>query len=381
MRVDFNVPYDENHTISDNTRIVSSLESIKKIIGDGGKLILMSHFGRPNGEISEKYSLKEICNELSRLLAIKVNFCKDCIGEEAKKASLELKEGEVLLLENLRFYKQEELGEVNFAKELASLGDFYVNDAFGTAHRAHASTAVIAKFFPDAKCFGYLMEKEIKALNQVLKSGNKPITAILGGAKVSSKISIIKNILKSVDHIIIGGGMTYTFIKAKGGQIGNSIVEKDYLNTALEILKEAEKTGVKIHLPLDSVIADDFSENANVKESEVREIPNGWEGVDIGSKSRDYFNSIINQSKTILWNGPMGVFEIKKFSYGTKFVANSIKEATLRGAFSLVGGGDSIAAVKKFGFEKDLSYISTGGGAMLESLEGKILPGIKAILD
>ncbi|MBK0369667.1 phosphoglycerate kinase [Flavobacterium agrisoli] len=380
IRVDFNVPLDENFKVTDTTRIDAAKPTIDKILADGGSVILMSHLGRPKGA-EEKYSLKHIVATVSEILGVPVKFATNCVGAEAKDAAAHLKAGEVLLLENLRFHAEEEAGDVDFAKELASLGDIYVNDAFGTAHRAHASTTIIAQFFPDAKCFGTLLAKEIESLNKVLKDSEKPVTAVLGGSKVSSKITVIENILDKVDHMIIGGGMTFTFIKAQGGQIGESICEDDKLDLALEILRKAKEKGVQIHIPVDVVAADDFSNSANTQVVAVTAIPDGWQGLDAGPKSLENFRKVILQSKTILWNGPLGVFEMETFAKGTISLGDDIAEATANGAFSLVGGGDSVAAVKQFGFEDKMSYVSTGGGAMLEMLEGKVLPGIAAILD
>jgi len=380
IRVDFNVPLDENFNVTDATRIEAAKPTIDKIIADGGSVILMSHLGRPKG-VERKYSLGHIVKTASEILGQVVYFSPDCIGKEAEKAVSNLQPGQILLLENLRFYKEEEAGDVDFAKELASFGDIYVNDAFGTAHRAHASTTIIAQFFPNSKCFGFLLAREIESLNKVLKDSVKPVTAVLGGSKVSSKITVIENILDKVDHMIIGGGMTFTFVKALGGKVGNSICENDKLDLALEILRLAKEKGVQIHIPVDVVAADDFSNNANTQIVDVREIPDGWEGLDAGPKSLENFKKVILESKTILWNGPLGVFEMENFAKGTIALGNYIAEATANGAFSLVGGGDSVAAVKQFGFEDKVSYVSTGGGAMLEMLEGRILPGIAAILD
>lgn len=379
IRVDFNVPLDDNYNVTDATRIEAAKPTIDKIIADGGSVILMSHLGRPKG-IEQKYSLKHIVAKVSEILKLEVKFAEDCIGVIAEKSANELQNGEVLLLENLRFYNEEEAGNIDFAKQLASLGDIYVNDAFGTAHRAHASTTIIAQFFPTAKCFGLLMEKELVSLNKVLKDSQKPVTAVLGGSKVSSKITVIENILDKVDHMIIGGGMTFTFVKALGGKIGNSICEDDKQDLALEILRLAKAKNVQIHIPVDVVAADNFSNDANTKVVDVKEIPDGWQGLDAGSKSLINFKEVILSSKTILWNGPLGVFEMPNFANGTIELGNFIAEATQNGAFSLVGGGDSVAAVKQFGLEDKMSYVSTGGGAMLEMLEGKILPGIEAVL-
>lgn len=381
IRVDFNVPQDENLKVTDNTRIVSAKPTIDKILKDGGSVILMTHLGRPKGQVTDKYSLKHIVDEVSKVLGVPVKFVDECVGPKAEKAAAELKPGEVLLLENLRFHNEEEKGDEGFAKELAKLGDIYVNDAFGTAHRAHASTAIIAKFFPSNKCFGLLMAKELDAIQKVLKTGEKPITAILGGSKVSSKITIIENILPVVDNLIIGGGMTYTFIKAQGGKIGNSICEDDKQELALDILKKAKEKGVKVYLPEDSVIGDDFSNDANRKVVDTNNIPDGWEGLDVGPKTIKTFSDVILASKTILWNGPLGVFEMPNFAVGTKAIGDAIGEATKNGAFSLVGGGDSVAFVKQNNYTDKVSYVSTGGGAMLESLEGRELPGVAAILN
>ena len=380
IRVDFNVPLDENFNVTDATRIEAAKPTIDKILADGGSVILMSHLGRPTG-VERKYSLGHIIKKVSEVLGVTVLFSPNCIGNEAKTASERLEPGQVLLLENLRFHAEEEAGDVDFAKELASLGDIYVNDAFGTAHRAHASTTIIAQFFPNEKCFGLLLAKEIESLNKVLKDSKKPVTAVLGGSKVSSKITVIENILDKVDHMIIGGGMTFTFVKALGGKIGDSICEDDKQELALEILRLAKEKGVQIHIPVDVVAANAFSKDADTKIVDVREIPDGWQGLDAGPKSLENFEKVIMESKTILWNGPLGVFEMEKFAHGTIALGNYIAASTANGAFSLVGGGDSVAAVKQFGFEDKMSYVSTGGGAMLEMLEGRILPGIAAILD
>lgn len=380
VRVDFNVPLDENFTIADATRISAAKPTIDKILSDGGSVILMSHLGRPKSN-EDKYSLRHIVDKTSEILGVPVKFASDSRGQIAKDAANALKPGEVLLLENLRFYKEEEAGDVAFAKELAGLGDIYVNDAFGTAHRAHASTAVIAQFFPDKKCFGMLLAREIESINKVLKDSRRPVTAILGGSKVSSKITVIENILDKIDHMIIGGGMTFTFVKALGGKIGNSICEDDKIELALEILAKAKDKNVSIHIPVDVVAADAFSNDANTQIVDVSMIPDGWQGLDAGPESLKNFREIILDSKTILWNGPLGVFEMENFAKGTIALGNFIAEATSQGAFSLVGGGDSVAAVKQFNLEEKMSYVSTGGGAMLEMLEGKTLPGIAAILD
>jgi phosphoglycerate kinase len=379
IRVDFNVPLDENFKVTDTNRIEGAKPTIDKILADGGSVILMSHLGRPKGK-QDKYSLKHIVATVSDILKVPVQFVSDCINEEAENAVKNLKSGEVLLLENLRFYEEEEAGDEKFAKKLASLADVYVNDAFGTAHRAHATTTIIAQFFPEHKYFGLLLAKEIESLDKVLKNSQKPVTAVLGGSKVSSKITVIENILDKVDHMIIGGGMTFTFVKALGGNVGNSICEDDKLDLALEILAKAKQKGVQIHIPVDVVAADAFSNDANTKIVDVNQIPDGWQGLDAGPKSLENFKKVILESKTILWNGPLGVFEMESFANGTIKLGEFIAEATQNGAFSLVGGGDSVSAVKQFGLENKMSYVSTGGGAMLEMLEGKVLPGIQAIL-
>ncbi|KFC24222.1 phosphoglycerate kinase [Chryseobacterium sp. FH1] len=379
VRVDFNVPQDENLKVTDNTRIVSVKPTVDKILADGGSVILMTHLGRPKGEVNDKYSLKNILDEVSSVLGKEVKFVDESMGEKAEQASAELQPGEILLLENLRFHSEEEKGDEAFAEKLSKLGDAYVNDAFGTAHRAHASTAVIAEFFPSTKFFGLLMENELIAIDKVLKSGEKPVTAILGGSKVSTKITIIENILPAIDNLIIGGGMSFTFIKALGGKIGQSIVEDDKLSLALEILEKAKEHNVEVYLPTDVVIADDFNNEADKKVADIREIPEDWQGLDAGPKSREIFNDVLLNSRTILWNGPIGVFEMSNFADGTKALGESIAEATKLGAFSLVGGGDSVAFVKQFGYSDKVSYVSTGGGAMLESLEGLELPGVAAI--
>ena len=380
IRVDFNVPLDENFKVTDATRIEAAKPTIDKILKDGGSVILMSHLGRPKG-VEAKYSLQHIVSKTEEILGQKVHFASDCIGDVAENAAKNLQPGEILLLENLRFYAEEEKGDVEFSRKLASLGDIYVNDAFGTAHRAHASTTIIAQFFKEAKCFGYLLAKEIESIEKVLKNSEKPVVAILGGSKVSSKITVIENILDKVNHMIIGGGMTFTFIKALGGKIGNSICEDDKLELAIEILKQAKEKGVQIHLPVDVVAADAFSNDANTQVVDVKQIPDGWQGLDAGPKSLEIIKRIILDSKTILWNGPLGVFEMESFANGTISLGEYIAESTANGAFSLVGGGDSVAAVKQFGLEPKMSYVSTGGGAMLEMLEGRTLPGIAAILD
>lgn len=378
IRVDFNVPV-SNGKVGDTTRIEAAKPTISKILDDGGSVVLMSHLGRPEGK-EAKYSLEQIVDTVSEILGVKVKFVNDCVGEEAENAAQELKAGEVLLLENLRFYDEETEGDRDFSRKLAKLGDIYVNDAFGTAHRAHASTTIVAEYFND-KCFGFLLQQEIESLNKVLGSAEKPVTAILGGAKVSSKITVIENILDKVDHLIIGGGMAFTFIKAKGGNVGDSLVEEDKQELALDILKSAEEKGVKVHLPQDSVIADEFSETAKKDVTPTNAIPSGWMGLDAGPQTIENFSKVIAQSKTILWNGPVGVFEMESFSNGTVKIGEAIGKATRNGAFSLVGGGDSVSAVKKFNLEDQMSYVSTGGGAMLEMLEGKSLPGIDAILN
>jgi phosphoglycerate kinase len=381
IRVDFNVPLDkQTQAITDDTRITAAVPTIQKILKDGGSVILMSHLGRPKEGPEEKYSLKHILQHLKELLGVEVKFAKDCIGDEAKQLASSLQPGEVLLLENLRFYKEEEKGDEDFSKKLSELGDVYVNDAFGTAHRAHASTAVIAKYFDKgSKTFGLVMEGEVISAEKVLHASEKPFTAIIGGAKVSDKILIIENLLERATDIIIGGGMAYTFMKAQGGRIGTSLCEDDRLDTARELMKKAEAKGVCIHLPSDSVIAEKFDANADVSTAPSNNIPDGWMGLDIGSMACDYFAKTIKNSKTILWNGPMGVFEFAKFQHGTKAVADAVAEATQNGAFSLVGGGDSVAAVNQFGYTDKVSYVSTGGGALLEYFEGKELPGITAI--
>jgi len=380
IRVDFNVPLNNEFMVTDATRIHAAKSTIIKVLEDGGSAILMSHLGRPKGK-EDQFSLGHIVEKVIEILGVQVKFVDDCVGEKVAKAVSELEPGEILLLENLRFYEEEKAGDKNFAEQLSNFGDIYVNDAFGTAHRAHASTAIIAEFFPNKKCFGNLLAREIESIHKVLNDNEKPVTAILGGAKVSSKIGVIENILDKVDHIIIGGGMTFTFIKALGGSIGSSLVEKDKQELALSILTKAKAKNVEIHLPVDVIIADRFSNDANTKEIDTTQIPDGWMGLDAGSKTAQNFAAVIAKSKTILWNGPLGVFEMENFSKGTIALGNAIAEATANGAFSLVGGGDSVAAVKQFGFEDKVSYVSTGGGAILEMLEGKTLPGIIAILN
>jgi phosphoglycerate kinase len=380
IRVDFNVPLNDKFQITDDTRMRAAVPTIQKILKDGGSIILMSHLGRPKDGPTDKYSLKHLVPHLKDLLKTEVGFANDCIGEEAVNKAKALKPGEVLLLENLRFYKEEEKGDKGFAEKLSKLGDVYVNDAFGTAHRAHASTAVIAQFFPkDLRMFGLLMENEVSSAEKVLHQSQKPFTAIIGGAKVSDKILIIENLLERATDIIIGGGMAYTFIKALGGKIGNSLCENDRLDTAKELCAKAEAKGVRIHLPADSIIADKFAADANDSTAPSNNIPNGWMGLDIGENACEQFTNVIHQSRTILWNGPMGVFEMEKFQRGTRGIARAVAEATQKGAFSLVGGGDSVAAVNQFGYADKVSYVSTGGGALLEYFEGKELPGIAAI--
>lgn len=394
IRVDFNVPLDESFNITDDTRMTATIPTIKKVLADGGSVILMSHLGRPKDGPTDKYSLKHLVNPLYKLLneghtnpsigdgSTRVFFADDCVGSQAGLTASMLRPGEVLLLENLRFHKEEEKGDEAFAEKLSKLGDVYVNDAFGTAHRAHASTAIIAKFFPaEKRMFGLLMNDEVASAEKVLHQAEKPFCAIIGGAKVSDKILIIENLLERATDIIIGGGMAYTFLKARGGKIGSSLCEDDRLQTALDILEKARQKNVSIHLPEDSVIADKFAADANTEVRPSDAIPDGWMGLDIGPKAVGIFNEIIGKSKTILWNGPMGVFEMEKFQAGTKAVAESVAAATANGAFSLVGGGDSVAAVNKFNLADKVSYVSTGGGAMLEYFEGKVLPGIAAIKD
>ena len=381
IRVDFNVPLDNDFNITDDKRMTAAVPTLKKILKDGGSVILMSHLGRPKDGPTDKYSLKHIAQHLSDLLGTAVQFADDCIGEQAIQKSATLKSGEVLLLENLRFYKEEEKGDEAFAEKLAKLGDIYVNDAFGTAHRAHASTAIIAKFFKDAKFSGYLMASEINNAEKVLNHPERPFTAIMGGAKVSDKILLIEKLLDKVDNLIIGGGMAYTFAKAQGGTIGNSLLEADKQELALQLIEKAKAKGVNLILPTDTVIADDFNNNANTDIVLTKNIPDGWMGLDIGTQTIANFNAVLANSKTILWNGPMGVFEMANFEKGTKAVDEAVVDATKSGAFSLIGGGDSAAAVAKFGMEDDVSYISTGGGALLEYMEGKELPGVKALND
>ncbi|MUP37356.1 phosphoglycerate kinase [Labilibaculum euxinus] len=378
IRVDFNVPLNEQFEITDDTRIRAALPTIKKVLDGNGSAILMSHLGRPKG-VDEKFSLKHIVAHLTKSIGVEVKFADDCIGESAKTMAANLKPGEVLLLENLRYYKEEEKGDEGFAKKLADLADLWINDAFGTAHRAHASTAVIAKFFPEAKLFGYVMEGELSSVDKVLKDTKHPLTAIMGGAKVSSKIEIIQTLMSKVDHLIIGGGMTYTFVKAMGGTIGDSLVEDDKLEMAREILQKAKENNVKLHLASDALIADAFSNDANTKVCDVNAIPEGWMGLDVADATIASFSKVIEESKTILWNGPVGVFEMDTFAKGTKAIADAIVTATEKGAFSLIGGGDSVAAINKYGLADKVSYVSTGGGALLEYIEGKELPGVTAI--
>lgn len=381
IRVDFNVPQDDNLKVTDSSRIQAAKASIDKILKDGGSVILMSHLGRPKKGVEPQFSMKNIAYKVSEILGVDIQTANDVVGEDAQKKAADLKPGEVLLIENLRFHEEETQGDKDFAEKLSKLGDFYVNDAFGTAHREHASTAIIAQFFPNNKAFGYLMKQELEAIHKVLKSDEKPVTAILGGAKVSSKITIIDNILPAIDNLIIGGGMTYTFVKAQGGKIGNSLVEDDKLELALHILDECKKQNVKVYLPLDNVVADGFSNDSNFKTVPVDEIPDGWMGMDTGPKTNELFAEVIAQSQTILWNGPLGVFEMSNFAKGTIALGEAIAKATKIGSFSLVGGGDSVAFVKEYKFDDKVSYVSTGGGAMLESLEGKELPGVAAIMN
>ena len=380
IRVDFNVPLNDKLQVVDNTRIYAAKPTIDHVINSGGSCILISHMGRPDG-FSSKLSLKNIVSEVSKVIDRPVNFYPNCIGEEAENKSKSLKPGQILLLENLRFYKEESEGDIDFAKKLSKHGSVFINDAFGSVHRAHASTTIISRFFNNNKFFGKLLEKEILAIDTVLKSGKKPVLAIIGGAKISSKITIIQSMLDKIDHLIIGGGMVYTFVYALKGKIGNSIYEKDYANLALEIIEKAESKNVSLHLPIDVVAGKDFSNNANQKIFDVKNIKNGWEGMDAGPKSLKLFETIILKCNTILWNGPLGVFEFENFAKGTIQIGKFIAKKTKQGAFSLVGGGDSVFAVKKYGLEDKMSYVSTGGGAMLESLEGKTLPGIKALID
>ena len=379
VRVDFNVPLNDSFNITDDSRIKKAIPTIQKILSDGGSAVVMSHLGRPKGEFNEKFSLKHLVKHFSELLKLEVDFASDCIGNEAEEKSNNLKPGGVLLLENLRFYKEETSGNDDFAEKLSKLGDIYVNDAFGTAHRAHASTAVMAKFFKD-KCAGYIMANEVANAEKISKKPQRPMTAIVGGAKVSDKILIIENLLDTADNIIIGGGMAYTFFKAQGGKIGNSLCEDERMPLTLEILKKANEKGVQIILPKDSIVADNFAADANTKIAPSNQIEDGWMGLDAGPEAISEISKVLSDSKTILWNGPLGVFEMKAFENGTKSAAQAVVKGTKSGAFSLIGGGDSAAAVKQFGFVNEVSYVSTGGGALLEYFEGKELPGIKAIL-
>lgn len=378
IRVDFNVPLDKNFNVTDDNRIRATIPTLKKILNDGGSCVLMSHLGRPKEGAEEKYSLKHTLKTLEALLGVSVNFTSDCIGDDAFQQSAALKPGDVLLLENLRFYKQEEKGDEAFAEKLSQHGDVYVNDAFGTAHRAHASTTIVAKFLTE-KCAGYVMAAELENAKKVLEHAEKPFTAIMGGAKISDKILIIEQLLNKVNHLIIGGGMAYTFFKALGGNIGNSLVEADKLDLAKDLIQQAKAKGVELHLPIDSVVADKFDAQANTDVANNHNIPDGWMGLDIGPQAAEVFAQVVQQSKTILWNGPMGVFEMEKFEAGTRKIAEAVVKATENGAFSLIGGGDSAAAVSKFGFTENVSYVSTGGGALLEYFEGKELPGVKAL--
>jgi phosphoglycerate kinase len=378
IRVDFNVPLDKSFQVTDDNRIRATIPTIKKILKDGGSCILMSHLGRPKDGPEEKYSLKHTVKTAEKLLGLPVKFTSDCIGDDAFAQSAALKPGEVLILENLRFYKQEEKGDLAFSEKLSKHGDIYVNDAFGTAHRAHASTTIVAQFFND-RCAGYVMAAELDNARKVLENAARPFTAIMGGAKISDKILIIEKLLDKVNHLIIGGGMAYTFFKALGGSIGNSLVEEDKLDLAKELIQKAKAKGVELHLPIDSIIADKFDANANTKIANNNSIESGWMGLDIGPQALQVFSKVVEESKTILWNGPMGVFEMEKFERGTKGIAEAVVRATEKGAFSLIGGGDSAAAVAKFGFEEKVSYVSTGGGALLEYFEGKVLPGVQAL--
>jgi len=381
IRVDFNVPLNDKFEIADATRINAAIPTVKKILNDGGMAILMSHLGRPKTGPEERFSLKHLVPYLSEKLDVEVKFASDCTGEDARKMASEMKNGDVLLLENLRFHKEETKGDEDFARDLATLADVYVNDAFGTAHRAHASTTIIARFFPEDKYFGYIMANELAHINKVMKDPKKPFTVILGGAKVSGKIEIIRNLLDKVDNLIIGGGMMFTFIKAMGGSVGNSLIEDNLIDVAKQAIQDAKDKGVNLLIPTDTIIADKFDNDAGKAACDAYKIPDGWMGLDIGEKTREEFAGIIENSKTILWNGPMGVFEMSNFAEGTRFIAEAVARATDKGAFSLVGGGDSVAAINKYNLADRVSYVSTGGGAMLEYIEGKVLPGIKAIED
>lgn len=379
IRVDFNVPLNQALEVTDATRIKAAIPTIKKVLKGGGSVVLMSHLGRPKSGPEDKFSMSHIVSSLEKELGTEVTFVSDCVGKEANAVTSQLKPGQVVLLENLRFYAEETAGDEFFAGQLAEHGDCYINDAFGTAHRAHASTTVVARFFPEDKMFGLLLSAELESMDKVLNSKEKPVLAIIGGAKVSSKITVLESLLPKVDHIIIGGGMTYTFIKAQGGKIGGSLVEDDYLETATSLVNKAKEAGVQIHLPSDSVIADDFRNDASTDICEADQTPDGWMGLDIGPKTIEAFSELISKCKVILWNGPMGVFEMESFAKGTKDIALALAEATKKGAFTLVGGGDSVAAINKFDLANEVSYVSTGGGAMLEYLEGKVLPGVAAI--
>lgn len=381
VRVDLNVPLDADQNVTDDNRTRAIVPTVKKILKDGGSVILMSHLGRPKGKANASMSLRPLAAHLEGLLGVPVQFAADCVGDDARKKAGALKPGEVLLIENLRFHPEEEAGDRAFSEKLSQLGDVFVNDAFGTAHRAHASTTIVAEFFPKDKLFGYLIQGELESLGKVLDEPEKPLLAIVGGAKVSSKIEVLENLLGKCDEVIIGGGMAFTFAKAGGGQVGSSLVEDDHLDTARNIMKKAEEKGVKLHLPIDTVVADAFAETANTDECAADQVPDGWMGLDIGPRTIEVFKEVVLRSRTILWNGPMGVFEMKPFQRGTKAMAEAVAQATDNGAYSLVGGGDSVAAVNQFGVADRISYVSTGGGAMLEYLEGKTLPGIAAIRD
>ena len=380
IRVDFNVPLNGKLEVTDATRIQAAKSTIIAILEQGGSCVLMSHLGRPKG-FQEAFSLRHIVKSVVDVIGCNVKFVEDCIGNKVEEAVANLEAGEILLLENLRFYEEEKKGDVAFAEKLSKFGDIYVNDAFGTAHRAHASTTIIAQFFEENKCFGNLLAREIESIDKVLNNSERPVLAILGGAKVSSKITVIENILDKVDHLIIGGGMSFTFVKALGGKIGNSICEDDFIQTALDVIAEAKAKGVNLYLPVDSIVADDFSNDANTQICKAGTIPDGWEGLDAGPESREIFGKVIEASGTVLWNGPVGVFEIDAFGEGTKAIAISVVQATKNGAFTLIGGGDSVAAINKYGLADKVSYISTGGGALMELLEGKVLPGVDAILN